>query len=131
MVWGLNDDGQPAVVETLHDGVGPEPLEHLGIPTVRSHHQVAVCLKVRRESANRLPQSQLLGQVIANGCETRPHLDLRRVTARLLGRAFDRAHAARERLIGEEGVQHDLVERTATERQRVRPERYEPQRNVR
>ena len=48
----------------------------------------------------------------------------------LVGGLLHRLHAAHERLVGEERVQHDLVERAAAEGEAVRPERHESERDV-
>ena len=113
-----------------HHRVGPEPLEHRRVPAVGLHHQVAVALQVGGEPADRLLQPERLGDVVADGGEARPHLHRGGVAPGLLGRPLHGLDAAHERLVGEERVQHHVVERPAGEGQRVRAERGEPERDV-
>ncbi len=52
------------------------------------------------------------------------------IAARRLGRFLHRAHTAHEGLVREERVQHHVIEGTARERERVRAERHDRDRDV-
>ncbi len=92
--------------------------------------EVPVPLEVAGEAADGLAQADVLGQVVADGGEARPHRHRRRVPPGLLGGVLDRAHGPLGGLVGEEGVQDDVVEGPATELQGLRPEGHEQQRDV-
>ena len=94
-------------------------MQHSGIPLVGLHQQVAVALQVGGQPRDGLLQPQLLGKVITDGGETRPHPHAVGVAARLLRGGFDGFDAALQRFRGEIGMQDDVVESTAAEFQGV------------
>jgi hypothetical protein len=103
----------------LHEGVLAEPLQRGGVPAVDAHEQVAVALQVGRQPADELAQPQLVSSrwspTVASTDQTRTAPGRAR-PARRHGGPRD---AARERLVGEEGVQHDPVgDRPASSRVR-------------
>lgn len=113
-----------------HHRIFPEALQHSGIPVVGAHHQIAVALQISSQPADGLLHLQLLGQVIADGGETRPHPHRGRVTAGPLGGLLDRCHAALQGLRSEIGVQNDVVEQPAAQRQRLGAEGHQCQPDV-
>ena len=74
------------------------------------HEQVAVALEVGAEPADGLLQLEVVGDVVADGAEHAPHPHARRVAPGPLGAAPHRRDRARQRVVGEVGVQHDAVD---------------------
>ena len=99
--------------------VGQEAPEHFRVPSIRADKKVPVALKVGTQPPYRLLQTSVLRQVIADGGEARPDLDVVWVTSGALGGALDCVDAACGRFISEIGVQHDVVEKPSTQIERL------------
>ena len=101
-----------------HERVLPEPSEHLGVPAVGPHQHGTVALEVRRQPPDQLAQPRLLVDGVLDRGEHRPDPHRGRVAPGALGGVADHPHHPRQRLVGEEGVQHDPVGDPAGELQR-------------
>jgi len=71
--------------ETLDKIVTAEPFEHNRVPVVHPYQQVAVPLKVAGQSAHRLFESDILGDMVSYSGEYRPHANRQWIAPRLFG----------------------------------------------
>ena len=127
-LFGGADHVEPA--HTAHDLVGEERVDDRLVPIIGTGQQMAVALQIGTESTHELHESFLLGDVVTDGGEAGPDLHRVGVTAGLFGRALHRLYAAGRGLVGEEGVQHHLVEAAPTEFERVGAEGDQPHRQM-
>jgi hypothetical protein len=97
------------VVEAPDERIGAETVEDRRVPAVGPDQKISVASQVGRETADGLPEPPGFVDVIAHGGEYRPDPDIGRIAARALGTPPYGRCRSRQRIVGEERVEHDRV----------------------